>query len=519
MQGAKTKEVPVLIVGAGSAGTILSLELARRGIDFRCIDRLPGPRKESRAIALHARTLELLDRVDTRLSRRCLDRGLWHNGYVMHFLREGARTEVRPGLDFTQVASRYNGFLSHNQSETEGFIRDYTRSEYGRKVEYNTHFADLTQDDDGVTTTVIHTDRGDEQETIRCRYLVAADGMNSRVRERLGIAVREKGYQGRTFQNLDVHLNGFPDCEDHFHFLIGPDHFMMVAKVPGGYFRLLMNDRAAAEGPDVSPQQACGRVLAQHYDGITFGDAVWHSKWETWERLADRFRKGNVFLAGDAAHVHSVAGGQGMNCCMQDAFNLGWKLALVVNGQAKPGLLDTYEKERRPVAEQVLWAASSLHDIFLSHGKSVAQRERVMFEPGYTGKVVDHCSGIAYTYKDRVGNLSDASQVAGPAVGDRAPDVDFETGGTLWDLCRHPHFTLLVMPGGGDLHPIVKALQKRFSAVLEMATPSPSDALSRHYGSGGDRLFLVRPDGYVGFKCTTADAQLLEADLGATLAL
>jgi 2-polyprenyl-6-methoxyphenol hydroxylase-like FAD-dependent oxidoreductase len=511
---AKISEVQVLIVGGGSAGSVLSLELARRGIEFRCIDRMPGPAKESRAVSLHCRTLELLDRVDRRLSRRCLDGGLWHYGYVMHFLRDGERAEIRPGLDFTQLASRYNCFLSHNQSKTESFIREHTRSEYGLEVEYNTRFIDLTQDDNGVTATVIHTDRGDQEETIRCRYLVAADGKNSRVRERLAIAVREKSYQSRAFQNLDVHLNSFPDCEDHFHYLIGPDHSMMVSKLPGGYFRLLMNDNGEA---DASPQQACGRVLDQHYDGITFGDVVWHSKWEARERLAEAFREGNVFLAGDAAHVHSVSGGQGMNCCMQDGFNLGWKLALVVNGQAKSDLLDTYEKERRPVAEQVLWTASSLHNLFISQGKSVEQRERVMFDPGYTKKVVSYCSGIAYTYRDHVGQLPNLYEVAGPAVGDRAPDVDFESGGTLWDLCRHPRFTLVAIPGNCDPVPIAKSLQERFATVMEVAVLPRSDALMQCYGQGGDRLFLVRPDGYIGFKCKTGDAHLLEAHLGTIL--
>ena len=156
---ATTSEVPVLIVGGGAAGSVLALELARRGIEFRCIDRMPGPAEESRAIALHSRTLELLDRVDRKLSKRCLDRGLWHNGYVMHFLREGGRTEVRPGLDFTRVASRYNCFLSHNQSETEGFIRDHIKSNYGQEIEYNTRFVNLVQDDDGVTATVAHRER------------------------------------------------------------------------------------------------------------------------------------------------------------------------------------------------------------------------------------------------------------------------------------------------------------------------------------------------------------------------
>src|SRR6187401_2588747 len=163
-----TSEVPVLIVGGGAVGSVLSMELARRGIEYRCIDRMPGPGRESRAIALHARTIELMDLVDPALSKSLLDRDLWCRGYVMHFLRGGERTEVRPGLDYTTVDSRYNCILSHNQSETETLIREYTRSRFGKGIEYNTTFEDLSQDGDGVTARVIHTDRGNEEELIRC---------------------------------------------------------------------------------------------------------------------------------------------------------------------------------------------------------------------------------------------------------------------------------------------------------------------------------------------------------------
>jgi len=515
----KASEVPVLIVGGGSVGCVLSMELARRGAEFRCIDRMPGPGRESRAIALHARTLELFERVDTRLSQACLDRALWHKGYVMHFLHDGKRTEVRPGLDYTPVDSRYNGILSHNQSETERFVRNFARSEFGAEIEYNTRFVGMSQDADGVTASVVHSDRDDEQEVIRCRYLVAADGINSRVRQDLGLSVREKGYKGSFFQNLDVYLNGFEDCTDHFHYCVGQDHFLMVAALPGRHFRLLLSDRGEAADPKLTPQQAFGRLLAQHYDGITFGDVVWHSKWETWERLADSFREGNVFLAGDAAHVHSTTGGQGMNCCMQDAFNLGWKLALVVKGDARPELLDTYESERRPVAEQVIWAASSLHDIFMAHGKSMASREQAMFEAGYTKKVVNTCSGIAYTYKDYVEPVSKVTEMDGPAIGDRAPDVDFENGSALWDRSRHPKFTLLAMLGSGDTDAALEPLQKRFGPVMEVATLPESKALSARYGACDGRLYLVRPDGYIGFKCRAEDASLMETHLGKMLTL
>jgi len=392
-----TSEVPVLIVGCGAVGSVLSMELARRGIEYRCIDRMAGPGRETRAIAMHARTVELMDLVDTELSRPLIERNLWCKGYVMHFLRDGERTEVRPGLDYTTVDSRYNCIFAHSQSETEAVIRDYTQSRFGRTIEYNTAFQDLAQDADGVTARVTHADRGDEEELIRCQYLVAADGINSRVRRGLGLPVKGKDYKGSFFQNLDIHLHGFPDWTDYFHYCVGTDHFLMVAPLPGGAFRLLLSDRGEATDPSLTPQQAFMRLLERHYDGITMGDVVWHSRWETWVRLADTFREGRVFLAGDSAHVHSTTGGQGMNCCMQDAFNLGWKLALVLNGSAAPGLLDSYEAERRPIAEQVIWAASSLHDIFMTHGKDIAERKQTMFEPGYTEKVVNYCSGVAYT--------------------------------------------------------------------------------------------------------------------------
>ena len=514
-----TTEIPVLIVGGGAVGCVLSMELARRGIEYRCIDRMAGPGRESRAIALHARTIELMDLVDPALSRQLLERDLWCRGYVMHFLRDGERTEVRPGLDYTTVDSRYNCILSHNQSETERFVRDYTRSQFGRTIEYNTAFQDLTQDARGVTARVVHTDRADAEELIRCQYLVAADGINSRVRRGLGLSVKGKDYSGSFFQNLDIHLNGFTDWKDHFHYCVGTDHFLMVAPLPGGHFRLLLSDRGEAADPTLTPQQAFMRLLDKHYDGITMGDVVWHSRWETWVRLADTFREGNVFLAGDSAHVHSTTGGQGMNCCMQDAFNLGWKLALVLKGHAHSELLDTYEAERRPVAEQVIWAASSLHDIFMTHGKDIAQRKQTMFEPGYTEKVVNACSGVAYTYRDVVGKPAALSDLDGPAIGDRAPDVDFEQGGTLFDRLRHEYFTLLAMPNGGDGQSAVDSLGRRFGTVLAVQRLPKSAALSMRYGASDGRLFLVRPDGYVAFKSRADEMGLLEAYLGGLLRL
>ena len=208
-----------------------------------------------------------------------------------------------------------------------------------------------------------------------------------------------------------------------------------------------------------------------------------------------------------------------MNCCMQDAFNFGWKLALVLKGYARPELLDTYEAERRPVAEQVIWAASSLHDIFMTHGKDIAERRQTMFDPGYTEKVVNYCSGVAYTYKDFVRKPGTLTELDGPAIGDRAPDVDFEQGGTLFERLRHKYFTLLVMPGHRDCSRIIEPLKQRFSQVLAVESLPSSEALSKRYGPSDGRLILVRPDGYIAFKCAVDEAHFLEAKLDALLTI
>ena len=175
----------------------------------------------------------------------------------------------------------------------------------------------------------------------------------------------------------------------------------MIVKLPGGFYRMLLSDRGEAAGPNVTPEQGFMRLVNKHFDGVTLGDVVWHSKWQSFVRLAHTYRNGRVFLAGDSAHIHSTTGGQGLNCCMQDAYNLGWKLAFVVKKLAHASLLDTYEAERRPIAEQVIWAASSLHEIFMGHGKDIAERAQKIRDPEFLEAVVGRCSGISYTYRDQ----------------------------------------------------------------------------------------------------------------------
>jgi 2-polyprenyl-6-methoxyphenol hydroxylase-like FAD-dependent oxidoreductase len=516
----KQTEVPILIIGGGAAGTVLSVELARQGVEFRLVDRLSGPPVTSRAIAVHARTLEMIDRIDRNLTLTLLERGIHNKGYVLHFVdADGRRSEVRPGIDFTRIDCEYPFILVHGQSDTENLLRDYMKENYGRAIEWGAQCVDVKRQEGAVTATLQHT--SGRTEVVNCEYLVACDGINSTVRSTLSVSQKESDYPGTVLQNMDVFLNGFPDVDDYIHYCAGTDHFIMIVRLPGGFYRLLLSDRGESAGPNVTPEEGFMRLVDRHFDGVSLGDLVWHSKWESWVRLADTYREGNVLLAGDSAHVHSTTGGQGMNCCMQDAANLGWKLGLVQRGLADPALLDTYEAERKPIAEQVIWAASALHDIFMGHGKDITERAAKISDPEFLEAVVGRCSGISYTYRDYVAQPDGVRGFEGAMVGDRAADVRLGPGRSLYDLIRHTEFTLVAFTassGQRELKKVVNAVEHRFDGAVVGHLERLTEEISRRYGYSDDGvLLLIRPDGYIAHRCVGAEAPSVDACLSRIL--
>lgn len=508
-------DVPVLVVGAGAAGTMLALELARHGVEARVVDRLPGPSPYSRAVTVHARTLEIFEQIDAELAAAYLEYGHESPGYVMHYVTaDGARHAVRPGLDFTALPSRYRFLLLSSQRETERILRGYLGARFARAPEWGVTCTAVALEGDGARAMLQHASGREEQ--VRCRYLVACDGTGSRVRRDLGLAQEGADYAGTVLQNLDVELVGFPDDPRWMHYCMGPGHFLMVAKLPGPFFRLLMSQPADKADASETPHAVFGGILARHFDDIRFGATDWHSRWGSQIRLAHSYRRGPVFLAGDAAHTHSTAGGQGMNCCMQDAWNLGWKLAFVLKGWAPETLLDTYESERKPIGQQVIGAASAIHDLFMAGRSSGPEGLVTLRESGFLRELVGKVSGVAYHYRP---DGAPASVL--PQAGDRLPNVALGTGATwLGDSLRHGGFTLIAAlvrdevdaALAGRLAEIEQAYAGRVAVRVVPGTP-PVLATA----ATGSQLYLVRPDGYVALRCAVEDVGVLERWLAASL--
>ena len=514
------QKIPVLVVGGGMGGVMLTAEFRRRGIPCRTIDRLPTSHNYSKALTIHSRTLEAMERLDADVLDKFLERGIPVHGFRFNF----KGIDEHPALDFRSLPTSYPHVLLHRQSETEQWIREYVRDKLDYEIEWNTELIALVQDEDGVTATLIHRDDGDREETVRARYLIAADGIHSSTRNALGLAYDGSNYEGMVLQNMDVSLENYPEeLDEWLTYFMTKDRFIMIGKLPGGIYRLLLSDMGESAAAESRTTEVFQDFVSEHLPEVRVGEPIWVSVWETWIRHAGAYRQDNVFLVGDSAHVHSPSGGQGMNCCLQDAANLAWKMSLVLQGKARPELLDTYEVERRPIAEQVIEGASAIHEIIMNHGLNVNDRLEKTEVPGWLDSAVAKLSGIAFTYRDVV---EDLAELEGPRNGDRAPDVQLSDGRNLFSMFRHPDMTLLIMRSSHaatELEPcstLEEHVEGRYGGLIrtQVLSADDADALNSRYGKSDQaRLYLIRPDGYIGHRCLLSESASLDRYLGSFL--
>jgi NADPH-dependent dioxygenase len=512
----------VLIAGAGPTGLILAHELLRRGVRVRLADKRPGPSHTTRAFTLHARTMEMFEHIGVahRLEEVCLP----CPGNVYHF--QGMPADQLPRTDFRGLPSRYAFYYKLNQNDFEQVLREHLNAQYGVIPEYGTEVVGVSGEAEQAVARLRRTDTG-EPEQVRYDWVAGCDGSKSRVRQEAGIGFT--GSRVGVMAMMDAEIENFPHDGSWVNYFISRDLFMLVTKLPGRYWRVYLSDAGAMTQAE-NPRAAFQRVADEIGIGMTIGEPHWVTQWEILNNIADSYRRGRVLLCGDASHVHSPAGGQGMNGCMQDAFNLGWKLAAVVNGTAGQEILDTYERERRPIGEQITAGAKATHDIVMAFGTGLEDRIKITQQPEWQDNSVRLISGLAHNYREAVDIPSGLTPVPGPGPGERAPDalLTAEPRKRVFDLFRHPRFTLLASPGDGAagqlgvIGKLFAELDDHFPGMVasRLISRDPAEGFdidsnvtettgqfARRYEIGDDgRLVLVRPDMYVGLNVALCDA-------------
>ena len=471
----------ILIVGAGPVGLTMAAELARYGLGVRLIDSATHATETSKALVVWSRTLELMDRMGC--TNAFLDAGLRATGAS---IRSGERVLGRPR--FTEVASAYNFALMIPQCETERLLTAHLRA-FGVAIERQVALTDFVENADGLEASLRHADG--RVETVRTPWLIGCDGAHSTVRHRLGIPFTGSA-QGDDWLLADVRLDGpAAPPPDEIATYLHRDGPFVVFPIPGGRARVIATlGKTDAAHPRSDPTLDDVQDLVEQRAGGGFrvSDPVWLTQFRINERKVSEYRHGHVFLVGDAAHIHSPAGGQGMNTGMQDAVNLAWKLAMVVRGQAGASLLDSYGPERSAVGDLVLRNATRLTDMAtLSNPAAQAARNLAL----------RFLLGL-HAVRDRMATQLSEIEIAYA----ESPLSSGPESGTRWEpeaYCGSP-------PGAGSEPRFVlytadaaqgHALTRRFADLLEPSPRTPPDATG---------LFVVRPDGYVGLAAK-ADAR------------
>jgi 2-polyprenyl-6-methoxyphenol hydroxylase-like FAD-dependent oxidoreductase len=500
-----TPTVDVLVVGAGPVGSALAIDLTRRGVTVRIVDKAEHGFGGSRAKGLQPRTLEVFD-----------DLG------VLDDVRAGGSSYPSMGIHlgpitvpFRMLRTPYAGDdtvpypypLLSPQFNTDRALHDRLHA-LGVAVEYQRQLTELTETPDGVDVSII-TPAG--AETITAHYVVGADGGASAVRKSVGIGFIGSTDEADRMLIVDADVSGGLSRK-YWHVWPGRHgrltQFIGACPLPDGRQFQWMIKLGPDEDPPTGADEITACIRARTGDKrLAVHNVAWTSVYRPNIRLAESFRRGRVFLAGDAAHVHPPAGGQGLNTGVQDAYNLGWKLGQVLAG-APPELLDTYEAERQPIAAAVLGLSTKkyagmakLSPSSLTRGKDEQQ--------------------IALTYRGGPLAPTDAQHTRTLHVGDRAPDASLHDGAgaarRLFDLLHGPHFTALAVgPHAArelrDLTwPDSGAALRRI--IIDAASDDGGEVHSlqdtagnvrKSYGIDGDALLLIRPDGYIASIATHA---------------
>jgi 2-polyprenyl-6-methoxyphenol hydroxylase-like FAD-dependent oxidoreductase len=505
-------DTDVLVVGAGPTGLMLANQLGRRGVRAMVIDRHAGPALETRALGVQARTLEIYSHLGIveqalTLGKRATGANLWAGG---------RRTARVPLGDIGRDLSPYPFLLILGQDDNERLLGERLR-QWNLAVDWNTELVGLAQQPDRVTAKLRQPD-GTVRE-VTAAWVAGCDGARSTVREANGIVFQGAPYE-HVFFVADTEITGpmVPDeinvylWRDGFHLFFpmrGLDHWRIVGIVPPE-----LRGKDDLKLGDVMPS-----IRGEAGVGIALRNYSWFSTYRIHHRRAERFRDRRCFLLGDAAHIHSPVGAQGMNTGLQDAYNLAWKLALVVSGHAGPALLDSYEAERIPVARRLLSTTDRMFSIVVSDNRLAGLlRTRILAKVMALAMRLERVQRLAFRTISQTGIRYPDSPLsetlpglpeAAPRAGDRFPwlRLKLSPNGPVEDLYAKlddTRFTLLLIgqpalpagvPGLGDL-----------LRTHEVHSDPASDRELTRAHIPRPAFYLLRPDGYVGLAGVRLDA-------------
>ena len=537
----------ILVVGAGPVGLTLACELLRHGVACRVVDKSLDRHTQSRATDIHGRTLEVFFQMGVLPA------------FEAKVARRGSLAIVNDGealveASFSDMDPRFGYPAGLCQSDTEEILLQHL-ADLGGSIDRGVRLADLREGRHGVTATLLHADHTWREDTYD--WVVGCDGAHSAVRRALGAQ-----FDGRTFEEgfflADVQYKS-DRSSDELAIYTSEHGIMVVLPIPGA--TRVFGDVPAGwpDPPDLATiQEAVRQRSAGKAEVLSLG---WAALFHVHTRMVQQYRKGRVFLAGDAAHIHSPVGGHGLNLGVQDAHNLAWKLALVAEGLAKPALLDSYDAERRPMARAVLfetdlqtrgamvrmpWVHAAMGRLvglamkldpvrqrFLSHilEVDVAYPDSPLTATVHSNMLDAHLLHAADSELPSVGEWLAFSQ--GPAAGSMAPDVALAPGVQLWQQLFHGRHTLLLFDGlaataagYAQMETLANAVAAEFRAVATVVAVVPlavvPEALAecevlcdpeglahRRYGAGAECAYLVRPDGYVALRAQPLDAQAI----------
>jgi 2-polyprenyl-6-methoxyphenol hydroxylase-like FAD-dependent oxidoreductase len=518
--------VDVVVVGAGPTGLTAALELTWAGIKCRIVDQAQVRSDKSRALAVQARTLELL-------ARHGIAQTLVKRGRTSHRIGLFVQKRLAADVEFHDIGIKDTAFpfiLFVSQVETERVL-EARLLELGVKVERPVTATALEQDESGVTVTLGR--EGEREEQVRARYVIGADGAHSVVRKAAGLSFEGAAYP-QDFMLADVDVS-WDLPHDRVQFFLGEDVVMTAIPLKGDHHRFIAvrPQRPPEADPTLEEMQELLQGLCPVPVRLT--NPKWLTRFHLHHRGVNQYRQGRLFVAGDAAHIHSPAGGQGMNAGIQDAVNLAWKLAYVLLGRAGEHLLDSYHEERFPVGRRLLSRTDRFYSVAASSNSLlVAARNYLaprvvplaLKSPATRAQVFRFVSQLGVRYRsspvvsESCMDMDDLLR-SGPRAGDRVPDCHFSTmDGKATSLQRElhrPNHTLLLFAHEEPTQGVRMALDRArefnswIAPVVVCQKPLPLDPEARCWvdteGEIHARLgirhaahVLIRPDGHVAYR-------------------